>query len=151
MKNPSRKSWLFLTGAALLTTVLAACSPTVPKIDSLKIGKEVDKDNDVTKETTTFAPKETVYGFIHESAPGKVTIKWQVIVVKSEGAPENFHYAPADANVEIGGSGTSNYHLPLAAEFPPGKYRLEVQMVDESGAEKDKKTAEFTVTAPANP
>ena len=141
MKQISRKSWLALTGATLLMAALSACSPTVSKIDSLKIGK----DKEVTKETTTFAPKDTVYGFLKASAPGKVTLKWQVIVVKAEGVPENFHVPNADANVELPGSGTSNYNLPPGDGFPVGKYRLEVRMVDEAGAEKDAKTMDFTV------
>lgn len=141
MKNISLKSWLSLTGATLLVAALAACSPTVPKIDSLKLGK----DKEVTKETTTFAPKDTVYGFVHASAPGKVTLKWQVIAVKAEGVPENFHIANADANVELPGTGTSNYNFPPGDGFPLGKYRIEVRMVDETGAEKDAKTMDFTV------
>ena len=142
MKNTSRPSWLALTGATLLMAALSACSPTVPKIDSLKLGK----DKEVSKETTTFAPKDTVYGFVNASAPGKVTLKWQVIAVKAEGVEENVHLPNADANVELPGSGTSNYNFaPGDSGFPVGKYRIEVRMVDETGAEKDKKTVDYTV------
>ncbi len=141
MKTIPRKSWLSLTGATLLMAALTACSPTIPKIDSLKLGK----DKEVTKETTTFAPKDTVYGLVHASAPGKVTLKWQVIVVKAEGVPENFHVPNADVSVELPGTGTSNYNFPSGEGFPIGKYRLEVHMVDETGAEKDAKTVDFTV------
>ena len=145
MKPTTRKSWLSVAGATLLMAALTACSPTIPKIDTLKIGKEIDAEKEVTKETASFVPKDTVYGFVKASAPGKVILKWQVFAVKVEGEDENAHVSSADADVELPGSGTSNYHLGSASGLPLGKYRLEVHMVDETGAEKDKKAVEFTV------
>ena len=132
---------LRFTLAFAAATVFAACGPTVPKINSLRLGK----DKDLSKETTTFAPMDTIFGEAAISTPGKASIKWMVFVDKVEGFTDNAHIPNADATVELPSSGTSTYHFPPGEGFPVGKYRVEVHMLDEGGAEKDTKSVTYTV------
>ncbi len=144
MNKSPLKSTLTLAGATVLMTLLAACGPTIPKINSLKIGK----DKDISKETATFAPKDTIHGEADVSSPGKASIKWMVYAEKVEGVADNAHLTNADVTVDLQGSSTATYSFPPGDGFPAGKYRIEVHMLGEDGAEKDTKSATYTVANP---
>ena len=144
MKNLSIQFRLSLAGAALLLTVLAACSATTAHLSSFKLGK----DKEVSSETDKFGPKEEVWAKAEVSnVPSKVTLKFGLFLVKVEGQPENLRNPSTDYSLEMASSGTGTYHLtPPESGWPAGKYRVEVIMLTDSGEQKDQKTAEFTVS-----
>ena len=132
MKNLSVRSRLSLAGAALLLTLLTACSVTTAHLSSFKLGK----DKEVTSEASKFAPNEEVWAKTEVSnVPSKVTLKFGLILVKVEGQPENLRNPGTDYSLDMAASGTGTYHLtPPPAGWPKGTYRVEVAMVTDSGA-----------------
>ena len=144
MKNLLAKTRLSLVGAALLLTLLAACSVTTANISSFKLGK----DKDVTTEASKFGPKDEVWAKAEVSnVPSKVTLKFGLILVKVEGQPENLRNPGTDYSIDMAASGTGTYHLtPPPSGWPAGSYRVEVVMLTDTGEQKAQKTADFTVS-----
>jgi hypothetical protein len=123
----------------LLIALAAACSfsASTANISGLKLGK----DKAATTETSTFAPNDTVYAVATiGNSPGKVKVKGRLVIEADPGEK-----GPEDT-VELPGSGTATFTFtPPASGFPPGKYKIEVTMMNENGEQKDQKTASFTV------
>ena len=123
----------------LLLALAVACkfSASTANISSLKISK----DKAASAETSTFGPNDTVYAVATISnSPGKVKVKGHVV---SEDAPND---KLAETTVDLPSSGTATFTFtPPASGFPPGKYKIEVAMLNEDGEQKDQKSATFTV------
>ena len=136
-----RTSRSILVGAVGLFVVLGlACkfSASTANISGLKVGK----DKAVGTETSTFAPNDIVYAVATISnSPGKVKVKGRLVPEDSPGEK-----GPEDT-VELPSSGTATFTFtPPASGFPPGKYKIEVIMMNEDGEQKDTKSATFTVS-----
>ncbi|HMJ26432.1 MAG TPA: hypothetical protein VK475_11405 [Pyrinomonadaceae bacterium] len=136
MKTPRSIS---VASLGLLIALAAACSfsASTANISGLKLGK----DKAATTETSTFAPNDTVYAVATiGNSPGKVKVKGRLVIEADPGEK-----GPEDT-VELPGSGTATFTFtPPASGFPPGKYKIEVTMMNENGEQKDLKTASFTV------
>jgi hypothetical protein len=133
------RSMLVVTMGVLVVVALACkFSASTANISSLKIGK----DKTVTTETSTFGPNDTVYAVATISnSISKVKVKGRLV---PEDAPGD--KGPEDT-VELPSSGTATFTFtPPAAGFPPGKYKIEVIMMDENGAQKDTKSGTFSVS-----
>ncbi|HKC62143.1 MAG TPA: hypothetical protein VKB86_00830, partial [Pyrinomonadaceae bacterium] len=91
---------------------------------------------------------DTIYAkAIVSNVPSKVTVKMRFITEKVEGQPENAPVEQFDKSFDLPGDGFVTYYVsPPTAGWPPGKYRIEASMFIESGEQKDKKTASFTVS-----
>lgn len=111
-------------------------SATTANLSSLKISK----DKSAASETSTFGPSDTVYAVaIVSNAPGKVKVKGHLL-------PEDDPSKGPDTTLDLAGSGTATFTFtPPATGFPPGKYKIEVTLMDEAGEQKDQKSASFTV------
>ena len=112
-------------------------------LSSLKVGK----DKAVTSETSTFGPNDTIYAIgTVSNAPGKVKVKG--LVAFDDVAGQQPGPVPgAETTVDLPGSGTAIYTFtPPPNGWPNGKYKVEVTMMDDSGTQKDQKTASFTVS-----
>jgi len=122
----------------------SACSFTTAHISSLKLGK----DKDVTNETTSFGSNDTIYAVARVSnVPSKVTVKVNLILEKVEGQPENLLNPGTEKSFDVPSDASVRYWLsPPPGGWPPGKYRIEARMFNESGEQKDQKTATFTVS-----
>jgi len=124
----------------LLVVLGLSCkfSASTANISGLKVGK----DKSATTETSTFAPNDTVYAVATISnSPGKVKVKGRLVPEDSPGEK-----GPEDT-VELPSSGTATFTFtPPASGFPPGKYKIEVIMMNEDGEQKDTKSATFTVS-----
>jgi len=124
----------------LLVVLGLSCkfSASTANISGLKIGK----DKSATTETSTFAPNDTVYAVATISnSPGKVKVKGRLVPEDSPGEK-----GPEDT-VELPSSGTATFTFtPPASGFPPGKYKIEVIMMNEEGEQKDTKSGTFTVS-----
>jgi hypothetical protein len=131
---------ILVVSLGLFIFVALACkfSASTANISGLKIGK----DKAVTTESSTFAPTDTVYAVATiGNAPGKVKVKGRLVIEDAPGekGPES--------TVELPGSGTATFTFtPPAPGFPPGKYKIEVIMMNEEGEQKDQKSASFTVS-----
>ena len=142
----ARRKILQLGLVTLAIAALAACSFDVSTahISSLKLTKEKNGANEVS----SFGPHEAIFAYGEvANVPSKVTVKWRLITEKVEGQPDNGAVPGMDKSFELPGDGTSNYDLsPSEAGWPPGKYKIEFSMLNESGVQKDQKVAAFTVS-----
>jgi hypothetical protein len=124
-----------------LFLLASACNFSTAHIGKLKIGK----DKDVTAEVATFAPTDTIYGSAEIANAGKTKEKIRLIVVDVAGQQPG-PIAALDTTVDLDSSGSAVFnYAPPPAGWPVGKYKFEVSMLDDSGVQKDQKTADFTV------
>lgn len=138
------KRWFSLAGTAALLTILAACSPGVPQIRDLKVGK----DKDVSSVSDHFGVHEKIFAIAHTSGVSeKMTMKWQLIAVKA-GGMENFRVPNLAASYDLDSGNDGTYSMePPEAGWPTGQYRFEAGLYTKGGEKKDEKTSDFTVPA----
>ena len=139
------KRWGLALGLGLLLVASSACSfsATTANISSLKLGK----DKAVTQETSSFSPTDTIYAVADVSnVPDKVKVKGRLVIESVEG--EQSGPIPGLENtVDLPGSGNATFTFtPPAAGWPKGKYKVEALMLNDSGEQKDQKSASFTVS-----
>ena len=139
------KRWGLALGLGLLLVAASACSfsATTANISSLKLGK----DKAVTQETSSFGPNDTIYAVADVSnVPDKVKVKGRLVIDSVEG--EQSGPIPGLENtVDLPGSGNATFTFtPPAAGWPKGKYKVEALMLNDSGEQKDQKSASFTVS-----
>lgn len=125
----------------LAVLLASACNVSTAHITGVKIGK----DKAMTQQTTTFATTDTIFGAAEIGNAGKTKEKVRLIVVDVAGQQPG-PIAALDTSVDLDSSGTAEFnYAPPPAGWPVGKYKFEVSMLDESGVQKDQKTADFTV------
>lgn len=132
-----------IIGAGMLLAILVACSYSTANISSLKIGK----DKAVSSESSSFAPNDTIYAVgTVANAPGKVKVKG--LLAFEDVAGEQAGPIPGlEKTLELPGDGTATYTFtPPPTGWPQGKYKIEVTLTDDSGAQKDQKTSTFSVS-----
>lgn len=129
--------------SALLLGAVVACSFSTANLSSLKVGK----DKTVSSETSTFAANDTVYAVgTVSNAPGKVKVKGLLAFDDVEGQKPG-PIPGLEKTLDLDGSGTATYTFtPPPDGWPKGKYKIEVTLMDDSGTQKDQKTATFTVS-----
>jgi hypothetical protein len=132
-------------GLGLLIFAGLACnfSASTANISGLKLGK----DQNVSAETSSFAPGDTVYALATVSnAPGAVKVKGRPVIDAVEGEASG-PIPGLEKTLDLPGSGTATYTFsPPTSGWPKGKYKVEVMMLDEKGEQKDQKTANFSVS-----
>lgn len=128
-----------------LSAVALACnfSATTANISKVKIGK----DRNINQEATTFEANDPIYVVATISnAPGKVKVKGQMIVESAEGISAG-PFPGLEKTLDLDGSGTATYSFtPPPSGWPHGKYKVEITMMDDSGAQKDQKSVSFNVS-----
>jgi hypothetical protein len=133
-----KRSLVPVLGALLLAS---ACNVSTAHISSVKLGK----DKAVTQESATFAPTDTIYAVAEIGNAGKTKDKGQLVVVDVAGQPAG-PIAGLEATKDLESSGSVTFDFsPPTAGWPAGKYKLDVTMMDESGATKGQQSKEFTV------
>jgi hypothetical protein len=139
------KRWNLALGLGLLMAVLLACkfSASTANISSLKIGK----DKAVSQEASSFAPGDTVYGVAEISnASEKLKVTAKLFADDVQGLPSG-PIPGGEVSVDLPGSGTATFNFKgPGGAWPPGKYKIEVVMLNEDGEQKDQKSATFTVS-----
>jgi len=129
--------------SALLVVIVLACSMSTANLSSLKVSKE----KGATSETSSFGPNDTIYvvGTV-SNAPGKVKVKG--LLAFEDVAGQTAGPIPGlEKTLDLDGSGTATYTFtPPPAGWPAGKYKVEVTLMDDSGAQKDQKTSSVTVS-----
>jgi len=136
-----RAKWT-LAGLSLLLILAVACKETPTSITSLKLGK----DKDATTETNTYATGDTFYAVAAVSSAGKIKVTGRLLVDEVEGQAKG-PIPGLETTIDLASSGTANFNFsPPTAGWPKGKYTLEVVITDDAGAQKDKKSANFSVS-----
>jgi hypothetical protein len=121
----------------LVFTALA-CNFSSANLSSLK----TSKDKDGNSESSSFKVGDTIYGkAIVSNNPGKVKVKLYLTDDKGQ------TLKGSEVSLDIDGDGSANYSLPTAEEMPTGTYKLNADMLNESGEKKDSKSTTITVTA----
>lgn len=140
MRRP--KSNMIICGGMLLA-ILIACSYSTANLSSLKVGK----DKAVSSESSSFSPNDTIYAVgTVANAPGAVKVKGLLAFDDVEGEKPG-PIPGLEKTLDLPGSGTATYSFtPPASGWPKGKYKIEVTVMDDSGAQKDQKTTTFSVS-----
>jgi len=134
-----------IAAISALIVIALACSASTANMSSLK----VSKDKEGTQETTTFKPGETIYAIATISnSPGKTTTKFRLKADEVSGIAKGEVVPGSEVAVDLPGSGTAVYSLPIPATVKGGKFTLEADMHNEDGEKKDGKTSPVTIEAP---
>ncbi|MBV9924309.1 MAG: hypothetical protein JOZ96_04645 [Acidobacteria bacterium] len=138
----ARGGLLVSLGIFVFAAVACSFSASTANISDLKLGK----DQTASSPTSTFAPEDTVYAVATVSnVPGAVKVKGLLAFEDVEGQTAG-PIPGLEKTLDLPGSGTATYTFsPPAAGFPKGKYKVEVFLLDDSGQQKDQKSASFTV------
>ena len=127
----------------MFLALLFACNFSTAHLSSLKVGK----DRAVSQETNTFAPNDSFYAVATVSnAPGKIKVKGHLVVEDVEGQKSG-PVPGLEKTLDLDGSSSATFSFtPPPNGWPAGKYKIEVIMLDDKGAQKDQKSASFTVS-----
>jgi hypothetical protein len=112
----------------------------------------VSKGKDSAPAAGAFGPGDSIFARATiANNIGKVTLKWQLVAEKVEGLPEHKALSWADKSFDLEGDGNGIYSLsPPPSGWAAGTYAVSVSMLDDAGAEKDKRSATVTIAgAPA--
>lgn len=139
------KRWDFALGLGVLLVTALACSfsASTANISSLKLGK----DKAAATEASSFAAADTIYAVaVISNAPDKLKVKGILSAEQVEGLDAG-PLPGGETTVELPGSGTATFTFtPPAGSWPPGRYKVDVHMLNEGGEKKDEKSATFTVS-----
>jgi hypothetical protein len=132
-----------IIGTGLLLAVVLACSASTANLSSLKISK----DKTASSETSSFGANDTVYAVgTVSNAPGKVKVKG-LLAFEDVAGQKQGPIPGLEKTLDLEGSGTATYTFtPPPDGWPKGKYKVDVILMDDSGAEKDKKSGTFSVS-----
>jgi hypothetical protein len=138
-----RKRWILAPGLLLLFVAATACSFSTANLSSLKIGKV----KGVAQESNSFGASDAIYAIAEVSnAPGSLKVTGRLAIEDVEGQ-QSGPIPGLEKTLELPGSGTADFTFtPPPAGWPKGKYKMEVLMMNESGEQKDQKSASFTVS-----
>jgi len=135
----SKSSGVLALGMLL---IMGACSSGPPALSELKMGKT----KDVAQPVSAFDARDPLYAVAKIDNPpkdGKVLAR--LLIVDVEGQQPGPVPGLESTLSLAGGMNNADFHFsPPNAGWPNGKYQIEVVLMDASGAEKDKKAADFT-------
>lgn len=134
-------------GLTVMLVAMGACSSGPPSVSDLKVGK----DKEVTQAATTFDAHDTLYAvatIANPPANGKVVGHLSVVDVPGQQAGP---IPGLEMTLNLaGGLNTANFNFVApTAGWPNGKYKIDVVLLDASGAEKGQKSAEVTTSGNA--
>jgi len=134
---------LLASGLLLIVALACSYSASTANISSVKIGK----DKAVSQEASSFETNDPVYVVATISnAPGKVKVKGRLLIEDVPGHTTG-PVPGLEKTLDLDGSGTATYTFtPPADGWPKGKYKVEVILMDDAGAQKDQKSASFAVS-----
>jgi hypothetical protein len=138
--------WSRAVAVAVLVAA-AACTSGPPALNDLKVGK----DKDVTQAANSFGPREQIFATVGVDNPpkdGKVVGRFVVVDVPGQQAGP---IPSLETSLSLAGGlnkASFNYSAPDAG-WPNGKYKLEVELFDATGASKGKKSTDFTTAGNA--
>ena len=109
-----------LLGVCLLAALASACGGTLT-VSAIQVGKQLNSDNSVAVQVTTFKRNDTIYAAILTDGSGSATL----------GA--RFSYggrviSEPERRVSYRGSAATEFHIEYSGGFPPGDYDIELFM-----------------------
>lgn len=139
------KRWDLTLGLGVLLVTALACnfSASTANISSLKLSKE----KGAAAETSSFAAGDTIYATaVISNAPDKLKAKGILSAEQVEGLDAG-PIPGAETTLDLPGSATATFTFtPPAGGWPAGRYKVDVQMLNEGGEKKDEKSATFNVS-----
>jgi hypothetical protein len=128
----------------MFIAVVLACSASTANISTLKIATDDEGKN----ETKTFKPGDKVYAIAQISNnPGKVKVHFRVLFDDVKGETAGELVKGAEHTLDIDGSQSARFWVELPPSgFSNGRYKVEVNMLNEKGEQKDQKSGTFEVT-----
>jgi hypothetical protein len=138
-----KSKWDSVLALGLLVAVVLACSATTANISSLKVANDEEGKN----ETKSFKPGDKIYAIAQiANNGGKVQAKFRVLYDDVPGEKSGTLVQGAEKTLDIDGSRPAVFWITLPpAGFGNGRYKIEVNMLTETGEQKDQKTATFDV------
>jgi hypothetical protein len=131
-----------MLAATALVAVVLACGASTANISNLKIGK----DQAVNSEASAFQGTDPIYAVATISnAPGKVKVRGRMLFDNVAGQTAG-PIPGLEKTIDLDGSGTASFSFTPTEAWPKGSYKIEVTLTDDSGAQKDQKTANFSVS-----
>jgi len=131
-----------IAAISALILIGLACNMSTANMSSLK----VSKDKEGKQETTAFKPGETIYAIATISnSPGKTMTKFRLKVDEASGMTKGEVVPGSEVAVDLPGSGTATYSLPIPSGVKGGKFILEADMHDDTGEKKDGKSSPVTI------
>ena len=122
---------------AICVFVALGCNASTANLSSLK----TSTDAAGASETKTFKPGDTINGIAAVSNnPG--TVKVNFTMLDSKGTV----LKGSEVSVELKGDGTAKFSAPVSEALPAGIYKLNADMINESGEKKDNKSADITIS-----
>ena len=136
--------WNFALAVGLFLGVLLACSASTAHIGSLKVATDEEGKN----EAKSFKPGDKVYAVAQISNnPGKVQAKFRILYDDVKGKQSGEAVEGAEKTLDIDGSRPAIFWVTLpSGGFNNGRYKVEVNMLNEKGEQKDQKSATFDVS-----
>jgi len=136
-------------GLTVMLVAVGACSSGPPSLSDLKVGK----DKEVAQAASAFDAHDTLYAvatIANPPANGKVVAHLSVVDVAGQQAGP---IPGLEMTLNLAGvmnTASFNFAAPTAG-WPNGKYKIDVVLLDGSGAEKGQKGAELTTTGNTPP
>lgn len=126
----------FSIAICLLVFIALGCNMSTANLSSFKVGK----DKEVGSESTSFKPGDTIYAkAIVSNNPGKVKVNFTLADSTGKVLPGS------EVSLDVDGDNSAYYSLPLPGSFDSGSYKLNVDMINDSGEKKDNKSSAITV------
>ena len=140
----STNKWNLALALSPLLACLLACNVTTAKIGSLTVSTDEEGKN----EAKSFKPGDKVYAVAQiANNVGKVQARFRILFDDVEGQKAGTLVQGAEKTLDVEGSRPAIFWITLpAAGFQNGRYKVEVNMLNEKGEQKDQKTATFEVS-----
>jgi hypothetical protein len=121
MKLYGRFTWIAI---ALMMLALVACSASTANISDAKMAR----DKEGKDATTTFAPTDTFYSVVNlANAPDDTKVRAVWTAVSAEGIDPNKQLQEVPIT---SGDAQLNFKLTNSADWPTGKYRIDLYLND---------------------
>lgn len=134
---------MFSVAIALLMFAALGCNFSTANLSGLK----TYKDKEGTTEATTFKSGDTLYAKAPvANNPDNVKVEFYLVAEDVKELNKGETLKGSDVSVVVPGDGAATYSVPVSDGFPPGKYMLHADMLNEQGEKKDSKTTAVTVT-----
>lgn len=128
---------------SVLMVAIQACSFSTANMSSFK----TSTDKEGKSETTTFKAGETVYARAAISNnPDKVKVKFSVVPEEAKGdLKKGESIKELETSFDIEKDGVAIYSFTATEALPGGSYKINADMINESGEKKDGKSVTVNI------
>ena len=138
---------MFLVSIGALLAVAIACNFSTANISSFK----VSKDKEGKQETKDFKAGETIYAnTVISNTSDKVKVKFYLIAEDAPMMNRGEVVPGSEVEVDLPGSGTANYSLPIPPGLRGGRFELHTEMINSAGEKKDEKRENIKIDPAGN-